>query len=532
MAATVDEFGEPIPTLNDFANLDAEPTPAVPRKQKKSQPAQSGNSPGFDPEQAQDAMGYLRSISQGNAVRIMISRQAPRFWKGVAITGHLDTVSEFIEESEIKDRWGGGKYAIKVTIQDKSGKWKFAGQRTIEVSGPPNEESLQTTSMANPTAPPEDSSVIRQAMQTMANVTAEERSRNDRLIDELQTSRTADNGSSEMMRIMQENNRLMMELAEKRNVALEKQLMAAQHKEPSTQDKVIEKLLLDDQGRVNALREMHASELRQMRENSLAEMKRIEDRADRTIEDMRRSHDREIDNIKSSNQSSMDTFKAAQESKFMIMQSENRRLEQEVQELKAELKELRATKDKSPTETMMELAQLKEAMDGIMGGGEKEESSTIKQIMDAAPGVINGIVQQRQAAAVAAQAQQVQSPVPVAQQVQTPQPRVPAQVKKVVKQKAKETVEKKDDGKITLNVDPQQVAMAVTFLENAVANDTQPEELVGTIQGLLPPEILQQITAVGIDKWIDNVAQLSPGSSLGDQRGRNFIKQLAKLLRG
>ena len=75
---------------------------------------------------------------------------------------------------------------------------------------------------------------------------------------------------------------------------------------------------------------------------------------------------------------------------------------------------------------------------------------------------------------------------------------------------------------------PDEVKMAVTFMENAVRNGTEPEKFARGARNLVPGDVLSFIQRVGVDAFLDKVVDAS--SPLASVRGRQFARAVAKIL--
>ena len=124
-----------------------------------------------------------------------------------------------------------------------------------------------------------------------------------------------------------------------------------------------------------------------VKENAVEDLKRARDAFERDRQDFRNAHERELALVKSSYEtqlatarSSFETQLAAAKSSFETQQklaeAENRRLDKDNSELRVEVKDLRAKKEKSVLEMAKEMKTIKEAFEGEddgSGGGVGEK---------------------------------------------------------------------------------------------------------------------------------------------------------------
>lgn len=76
--------------------------------------------------------------------------------------------------------------------------------------------------------------------------------------------------------------------------------------------------------------------------------------------------------------------------------------------------------------------------------------------------------------------------------------------------------------------DAGEVKIAITFMENAAQNGTDPRQFASSMRSLVPQDIVRFIHRVGVDQFLNSVVE--PGSILTTQRGRNFVRSAFKVL--
>ena len=77
---------------------------------------------------------------------------------------------------------------------------------------------------------------------------------------------------------------------------------------------------------------------------------------------------------------------------------------------------------------------------------------------------------------------------------------------------------------------PSEVKVAITYMENAFTAGTSPTDFAMSAKSMIPGSILKYMESVGIDKFLNEVANLEQGSPLRNQAGRTFIREVAKFL--
>lgn len=479
-------------------------------------------------EENVSVIDYIRNLSGGAAMQVKIARNSPKVWRGVNVGGHLDTLTDFITEDEIKERYGGGNFTIQVSKQRTEGKgagrFEIVGQRKFDIAGNPiiSEQDHVLPPVATITAPAEDSSLSKHAMSLVERQLAEAEKRaaaaEQRYLDGVNAPKGHDPMITVLLAQLEQQNRQMEQL---RN-----QLMDAQKSPPTVanpvQDKLLEKLLMDDTVRVDSMRTTHAAELRQLQSHHVEDVKRIEDRYERIRADEKRSHDRELDNTKAMLMLQLENTRGAYEARISGLQEESKRLVKQLDEARDEIKELRRVKEKPVVEQLTEIMTLKDALTSLSDKEEPEES-TFDKLVKGAPAIIEGIAGRMGAAAQEKQAAALQ--VQQAQQLALQQ--------KIARKKAAQAAKPKivaEDGTVLPDFNPMEVKMAVEYLENAVSRDQDPAVVAQSVRALIPVSIVSAISKVGVDKWLDSVAQLQQSSPLNDMKGRTFVREVAKAL--
>jgi hypothetical protein len=535
-----------------------EPQPIAPK-------ATNGKSPALKQLEVSDDEGfveYLQRMSGGAPVQVKITRLSPRQYKGHQTAGLIETVDELIPEEEIKDRHGGGKYEIKLFKRHNSGKWVFAGQRTIEIAGPPKiyeEEDTGSQTQAAPAfAAGDDPSLSKHTLNIARDIIGDERQEKQRLMEKLEdlneelvdaTTRyqAQPHGPAvdpDLLRAISEPLKAQIEAQQETIQSLNEQIKGLLLKPPDTsKDELLKNVMASEGDRVNSIRLQHESELRSLRQSHQDDLKRSEDRFDRIMDNAEKAHNREVDNLRRSHDGEVGSIKLSFETRLSTEQAEISRLKSELSECKAELRLLRDKKDKPFLEQMQEIATAKEAFAGLFGSDDDEEEEKQgfgEKLVERFSPLIDGIgarlagggvmmpggvspeqlemMRQQQAIAMAqqAQAQQVQRQQAQAQaQSQQPQQRPQPQAQVRLPQ-----------------ISQADLQTVISYIETCINNDVDPMEFAKSSIQLIPPEVLKGVKQIGIDKWLESVAKISDTSTspITTQKGRNWLRNVQKAL--
>lgn len=481
---------------------------------------------------------WLGGMSGIGPIQIRLKRLKPKYVDGRKTDGHLDTFNEFITEEDIRDRFGGGTYVITVMKNNPQGSWVFHTSLNVEIAGEPRLDSLPGGAR---TAQPEVAAANRVAeMHEHTESKAVDRMTS---LMEKQLEKAESRGSAgmEQMRLFMRPLEIQIESAnralEAANVALREQ-----GKTPVNphQDKLLDKLIDQDTARVAAITAQFQSEIRTIKENAREDEKRMRDQFARDMERMERQHERELANLKMANEMTSAASKLAHDTNKSVLDSEIRRTERELTEMRAELKTLREKKDQSLLEKAKELQAVREAL-GDDDDDEKEKS-TLEKIVETAVNseklmALAGNVMGRVGGGPpAAQAQQVVA-APVAQKprvmrnragetfvIASDGTRVPVVPRRIAAAQAQAAATGMPQ------VDPQQAEAARMYLEIAFGNKTDPSVVSASIRSAIPEEIMQAIRDTSVDEFLNKVAKLPSSSPLSTQAGRNWTRALGKAL--
>ena len=322
-----------------------------------------------------DLRSWLSAFG-GDDFLIKITRKQPRIWKGSDIAGHLESVTETIDEEYIREKWGGGTYFIMVHRRDREGRMKYETARTIKLSGDP----VVSKDMAAAQEPaPSDGSTVGQAMAAMQWMTKEA------LSEKREAERSKPTGfDPALMQVIQapvlEQVRSMQALVQQ----LQAQLAAKDERiadvltrrrddGPTFQDRMLEKMVEGESSRIEALRANHDSELRQLKEYHHSELERERERMRDDMRSREKQHERELEAMREARRVAEDANKTSHETRVDGLKAEVTRLQGETAALKAEVAELRARKEKTLPEQAREIAAVQEALQAIGVGGKDDD---------------------------------------------------------------------------------------------------------------------------------------------------------------
>jgi len=481
-------------------------------------------------EKDQTLLDFLAGLGTSEApMRIFLDRRLPKTYEGPDgrvhnLEGRLDRFDEPITEEDIRERFGGGTYVVVVQMPNQQNKYVYTAQKTLKIAGPPK---LPATAQAAPKGS-ESETAVKMAMDTMRGM--------------IDRSGRTDPAMEVLVRSMQEEMRdLRRSLSQKDNQILE---LVGRKPEASTSDRLLETMLSGESVRLEALRAQHESELRAMRE-------RLQTDADRQFGLLRdqlatseRQHERELQALRSSFEFERSQTKLAHDVAVQGYQRELAHLDRLLNEAKTELAALRAEKTKTPLDMLGEISTMKEAFEAFGGGGE-EKTSVLERVVAGvmssplAEGIAGRIASGPPAGGVPMQPgpAPMSPPVRGPEDLQVNQPhRLPdgrVVVKKadgrIVEVRAKKKVEVTvGDEKVT--VDPTELKAAVKFMETAFAKGQDPATFASAVRHSIPPSIQRSFAGgdgQGVDRFLDEVADLDPASPLSTQAGRTWLRTVA-----
>jgi hypothetical protein len=503
----------------------------------------------FENADAQDLRSWLNGLGISDFV-VKVMRRHPKTHKGVNAEGIVGQYTDMIDEDTVRKEHGGGTYSIIVHNRRTDGAMKFLQTRTIKIAGPPKVDHL---------IPREDREIEPVAAEN-GGLAAQALAMTQRQLEQAQ--RRADEHKPGfdpiMMKMIQEpvleqirglrdsNTELQRALADK-----DARIMELINRKPDTsfQDDMLKNMWGSESARIEGLRAQHDSEMRQMKTYHAEEISRIREQARDDMKERTRGHERELDALKASSTAQIDSIKIAYEARIDGLKAENTRLAGEIAQAKGEVGELRSRKDKSLTEQAEEIVKVQEAFKSLgVGGKDDDDDDSHKPVWERAlsrvmenPDAIGQLIGGVRGSIGPAQAQVPQLPPP-GQPFQGPDGRVyvsrpdgkvqrlGAGVPAVVRKKAiaaKAAVEEKQDG--VKAPDPADLAAALQIMESSATNSTPPDQFVASVRSMIPGEAITFIAKVGIDEIL-NKANLEPSSVLRTQAGRNWAREVARIL--
>ena len=539
-------------------------------------------------DEEQDLKSWLNSLAGDAPIQVTITRKRPAIGpNGENVLGTLETVEDMIDEDYISDVWGGGTFELKIKKQNSRGSFEYFKHRTIKIGGDPKMNGRVLGSGGGAAAgreADEPPGIATRVFDVMERNAAAERSRADRLERESRSNNGLDFSALQAMQAP-----LVTELAEaRRQIAdLQKEMVSIIAKPPVKDefrdrllersveggDRRIEDLRTQYEGRITAMRELYEGRLDKLRDDHHADLKRLEDKHEREMERLTDQHEREITRTEKAAEQSGKGTEVGYQGRIDALKSENTRLERELTALQAKIGALEARKDQSIGEKADELIKVKEALDGIGGGGDNDgDKPWYERLIDAAgnsQAVLDLVAKVGGATGAGPGAGGQQEP-PIGQPFYGPDGRVyvrnpdgsyalvqqqPGQIPQRAGGKRKRRAAAQQavaaaggalpdlDGDEDGGEDGEELAPpikppsqkdikgAVAFMENAVKSGADPESFARGVQSLLPGETLQYIQQIGPEKFLAKLT-LDAGSPLTTQAGRNFVRKVFQTLFG
>lgn len=503
--------------------------------------------------------GVLDTLGSEGSFRISLFRSEPEEWtdpatgRRVKTAGKLKTYTSKIDEDFIAGRHGGGKYQLKFLRRKSNGSYKFLTQRTIDIAGDPRVDDVPRTIPAAAAALPaqggDNPSLIKEAFGVLKDQL-------DRANEPRESA--APRGMDPAVQMMLEQMQRALDRRDDESVALRRELAEARSYKPPEdplKDKILGSLIDGESGRIAGLRQQHESELRQIRDFGIEEQRRREDRHERDLANLKQGYEREIAAIKSSQEVALASAKSSYELQVKLLETDNRRMERDITELRTEVKELRARKDLSIVEQAKQLEAVRDAL-GLDEGGDKSNFDKLLELAasPAAVEAIQRIVGSGDKPAAAAQAAAAAVPRGPSRQLMTDADGQRVWLvtdasggQRILSAKKKPKVipaTTAPDGTVVTpeielpEIDPAAIAMLVGYLERAFSGKQDPEVVAQSHRSSVPDEILTWIRAndteqtSGVDLFMSKVAKLPSTSSLSSQSGRNWLRRVGKALVG
>lgn len=487
----------------------------------------------------------IESFGTDGAFKCRITRKEPDSCKDASgkivtgLAGFLDWIKKPFDEEWIKTKYGGGTYELHFKRQGPKGGWVYGAQRDITIAGPPNldEMSLPATAQTTPT-PTESPSLVKDmlAMAQKQVDKADERAAN--------AEKSGGSADAPLLEFLREQMRTQAAMI----TELQRELRESATRVPpkssdeTVRDKMFEKLIDGDSARLQAVRMQHESELRAVKEAAIENEKRIRDAFERDKQDMRMMHERELALVRSSTETMLASMKSNYEMSIQavkssfdtqkeIMKADNNRLDRDNGELRVEVKDLRAKKEKTIVEQVKDIQAVKDVMgleDGESGGvGEKIlDALTNPEVIAEAGKLFRGAP----AAPPAPPAPPVEQPARVIRDSNGNRFVVKNGQIRAVKPKAGPG---SDESGVPF-IEPEMVKQVVGYLERACEAGTDPEIVAQSGKTYVPDPVLKAIRDMGgVDVFLQKVAKLPSSSPLSNsQAGRNWVRKVGKALVG
>lgn len=489
-------------------------------------------------EDDQTTIQWLRGVGTGAVVKIKLYRISPKVWDGHQMGGHIADFDEPFDEDEIRTRFGGGKFQVKVENLTPKGRWQYAGARTIEIAGDPKitPELTGGYSSKNEPAPVvqgEDTTMSRKAMETMERIATDSAARARELEDEARSKSAFD---PTLLNMLTQPLNARLDAAEReaehfRRALADKdtRIMELITKKPETtiQDTLLGKMFDSESTRIESIRVQHESERRQLIEAHKAELESSRSYFRQEMQMKENSHIREIQSAKDTQEARIDSIKSGYEGRLDVLKGRISDLERQLAKAEAEIVDLRGKKEKSVFEQMEDMAKVKNAMETYFGKEEAEEKgSTIERI-------IGGVIESPIAQAIAGRMQNAPALQPqmdprmMQRAMRRPVAQPGQQANPGQQQQAQPPAPPK---KKLPQFDPLEVTAARSFIENAIRSGADPEEFARGAASVLPGKLMEAIKEEGIDQFLTRVVKPEAGSPLTTMQGKNFLKKALKIL--
>lgn len=546
----------------------------------KVRPERGGDKPAARPvlqkmrnDEDQNLVEYLKKlVPDGTSVKISIERISPEkhfdteTQREVDTKGFLATVGELIDEAQISAKYGGGHYRLKIMTQTAKGDYKYAAVREVHIAGDPNTRALTRKGTTGiPVAPvpsvaPENPTAVKEAMSVLKDTLERERERADKAtgFDHRSVTEAVRLAIDPMQRQI---DALMQQLRDKD--ALIAQMQAAP-KTDAFRDKLLDDMMKTEGGRLDALRIQHESELRALKESFAGTEGRLRDQQQRDRDEERRQHDRMLDSVKQSYEMQMSglrqtgelalsSLKTSTDTQITLLRDRISNLETTNSELRTEIKDLRAKKDKGPLESLKEVKELKEALD-IDDDKDEGLADKLAGLLTDPAGLeaIGSIVGKIRPAQAAQQTQQQAAPqngqmiegqdgqkyvflngkwIPVKKKKGTPKQVADSTNQQATTGGEEETTE--PQAPKTPEISEEVMSDVVHKLELFFHNQTPPEKVAEMAIDQVPPEVIDAIRSAGsLDALLAKVGKLSSKSPFARQDGRNWLRKLGKAILG
>lgn len=526
---------------------------------------------------------WLDVLAPDGAVKVQIVRKKPlQGPNNENIAGILETVEERIDEDYLRETWGGGTYQLKVLRPNAAGSYVYTKSRHIQLAGPPKDRGRELLGGGGgaviAAGSGESDTLAERALTTLERTVERERERADRA-QQFATTRQGSGIDQALLETMIGPIRQQNELLAAQNQDLQKQLAELARRPPPTdpfRDRLVEKMVDGESSRLDHLRASYENRIAKLQDDFADERKRWAERAESQIERLERQHERAVQQQDKAHEQQMRAQETAHQTRVDSLKSEIAKLERELQQSTTRIGALEARKDQSLTEKAEELVKVREALEGIGGGGEDDKQWYEKLIESVGSSeVAMQLINKIGSATGANQAVAAPTGLPPGQLAQGPdgqiyvigpdgQPQpVPPQMRQrllaaaarrrrrpVIAPPAPVTAAgapPAPGGAIDEALadpaappaaapgrapDAKEVQLALTFMAGAFQNGTAPETFATTARSMVPTDILRFIGTVGVDQFLATVLEPASNSPLATQRGRTWVRAVFKAING
>lgn len=504
-------------------------------------------------QEEQDLLTWLNGFGPLGEVQISVKRKEPKevVTKSGKLTlaGWLDTFDEIIDESRLRDEYGGGVYELTIKKRNKEGKFVYFKHRTVKISGKPKfDDPGAVVATGSPTEPV---NLSQQALTTVTKILDEERNRKpEAAVPAADIIEAAQRPLLDTIRELRDDAKEDRKLT---RAALDKaSVPPAPPPRDDTVAKLLDKAIDGESVRMTALRTQFDSERNQLTTYWQNQVERALDSAQRQIDAAEKAHEREMRTVEKAHESAMATAKTAHDGVVKALERDVARLERELSAKDAELAQLRAQKQLSPIEQIHQMRELKEALTDEKDeeGGESTAERIIGTILTSNPvaAIATRIAGQ---AAPAQQQPQAQDPnAQFAALAASMEPGKPfqfmgqyfvktqsGQIARVKPRKGSKAATAVAKVPVDPNAPAQEeqpdiseedMANAVVALESAINSRTTPAEFALTAK-IMAPKAVAIVRKFGVEKLIA-LAKLSDDSPIITQRGKTFLREMAEAL--
>lgn len=483
---------------------------------------------------AEEVEDFLTKLGTTGELKLELFRKSPQMHKGVQVSGHVKNYDGPFTIDQVALEHGGGKFQVRVQRRGAGTKgWQYSGARTFEVAGLPKIENLVGVEI-DPSQKggngAEQSPVVAQALNMAHNLIEDSRAQ---ARDAIESAKSNTGGIDDATKLVIDGLQRQVEKLADAVSAKDEKILELVGKEPdnSRENKLFDIMRDGNSDHANRIREMiasHDTELRQLRDYHRDELGRRESRFEKELDHVRAAHQREIDSLKDSHKTAMESQKNAYEMRVDTLKDQKKALERELSELKSEIGTLRAKKDIGPMDMVDTVVKLRNGMESVFPTGGDEEPSKIEKILgtvmespiiQSIAGRIDSGPPPDGAGDQMVRVRDAEGNIHTVPQSYVDQMRAQQAAQGGGEQGARQGPP----------IDPAEMQKAIGFLESAYANGTAPQMVAMSAKNLVPASILQYLSRVGVDQFLDSVG-LQDNSPLSSVAGRLWVRQLAQVL--